>query len=593
MPPQKMTAKDFAAWVKKQDPSLAAYPDEALVAGILARRPDLKAMIIQEPPKEKGMPLAPDAWGRMKQAYEGNLPLLDENMATLQGAMNVVRGTKEAVTGIPDFIKSLVTTAGRAWNDPKADMGDVFLPKQEDMEQIRPALRDINQSPDPTGTYLKAAGETASQGAGQAITAIGLEGAGRGYKKLTETYSPEEAARRLTDVINPPAKQIPTFQAELARHLDKIMEFAKRRGLKLNSIDNLAKAIQGGGLELKNYWYDKVLGPVGKTKVLTSGIPGYTGAGEGAEATLEQLDRRLSDINNELAPKYGKEGLAAQQAVKTEAELNAEAAGIRKVLYPKISELTGIPLDQVASTRQAMGSMRKLGDQAQLSASTMRRKINTAKSSPRTFNPFDRGGRKFIADEVLRQDPIKAAGKTIEETLGRTNVPKYQSPAVKPTSKPSSVRPAPVTGESKPIGSVATPSAEDIAGHQQNLQDRISKVIASRGQIVRKPIWEMGEDELEQLRRGGGRPGTVSPLEQMKMAQDKVNSIRLQVARNPGDYNAVSQLQKAEGELETLQNSMMSKAAPGGPKTVSREGGGGSNYTAEQLAEFKKKWGIE
>src|SRR5207302_3679235 len=148
-------------------------------------------------------------------------------------------------------------------------------------------------SPDPTGTYLKAAGETASQGAGQAITALAAEGAGRGYRKLTESYSPEEAARRLTDAINPPAKQMPGFQAELAKHLDKIVEFAERRGLKLNSIDNLAKAIQGGGSELKNYWYEKVLGPVKDNKVLTSGIPGYAGSGEGAEATLEQLDRRL------------------------------------------------------------------------------------------------------------------------------------------------------------------------------------------------------------------------------------------------------------------------------------------------------------
>ena len=589
MPPQRMTAHDFAAWVKKQDPSLASYPDEALVAGILARRPDLKSMIISEPPKEKGMPLAPDAWGRMKQAYEGTLPLLDENMATLQGVGNVVRGTKEAVTGIPEFIKSLVGTAGRAWNDPKAEVGDIALP-DPGLELLPSGIRDIRSDPD---YYLSKAGPVAGQFAGQAITAAGAEGARLGYQKMTEPFSPEEAARRLTDAINPPAKQMPGFQVELARHLDKIVEFAERRGLKLNSIDNLAKAIQGGGQELKNYWYEKVLGPVKGNKVLTSGIPGYSGSGEGAEATLEQLDRRLSDINNELAPKYGKEGLAAQQAVKTEAQLNAEAAGIRKVLYPKLSELTGIPAEQLASTRQAMGSMRKLGDQTQLSASTARRKLNTAKNAPKTFNPLDRGGKNFVLDEILKRDPLKAAGRTIEETLGRTNVPKYQSPAVKPASTPQSVRPTPVTGESKPIGSAQTPSAEDIAGHQQNLQDRISKVLASRGQTVRKPIWEMGEDELEQLRRGGGRPGTVSPLEQMKVAQDKVNSLRMQIARNPGDYNAVSQLQKAEGDLETLQNSLMSKAAPGGPRTVSSEGGGGSNYSAEQLAEFKKKWGIK
>jgi hypothetical protein len=42
--------------------------------------------------------------------------------------------------------------------------------------QIAPAIHDINQSKDPLGIYLKAAQRTSSEGAGQALTALGTEG---------------------------------------------------------------------------------------------------------------------------------------------------------------------------------------------------------------------------------------------------------------------------------------------------------------------------------------------------------------------------------------------------------------------------------
>lgn len=122
-----------------------------------------------------GMPLAPDAWGRLKQAYEGTLPILDYDMATLAGVGSIARDTVGAVKGGWNLLK----TAGRAWDDPKADVGDVVLPDPH-VEQVRGAVRDINASPDPTGTYLKVAGDTASQGAGAAITALATEGAARG-----------------------------------------------------------------------------------------------------------------------------------------------------------------------------------------------------------------------------------------------------------------------------------------------------------------------------------------------------------------------------------------------------------------------------
>lgn len=122
----------------------------------------------------QGMPLAQDAWGRMKQAYEGTLPLLDENQATLAGVGSIARGVTGAVKGGYNTLK----TAMQAWNDPKSEVGDTVLP-QPQVGQVPGAIRDINASPDPTGSYLNAAGETAGQGAGAALTALAPEMAGR------------------------------------------------------------------------------------------------------------------------------------------------------------------------------------------------------------------------------------------------------------------------------------------------------------------------------------------------------------------------------------------------------------------------------
>lgn len=135
-------------------------------------------------PKAQGMPLAPTAWGRMKQAYEGTLPILDYDTATLSGVGSIARGMVGGAKGAYNTLKEAVG----AWNDPHADVGDTVLPDPH-VEQVPGAVRDINASPDPTGTYLKAAGETAGQGAGAAIDALAMEGAGRVLPKVPGALS--------------------------------------------------------------------------------------------------------------------------------------------------------------------------------------------------------------------------------------------------------------------------------------------------------------------------------------------------------------------------------------------------------------------
>jgi hypothetical protein len=72
--------------------------------------------------------------------------------------------------------------------------------------EIGAAIHEINQSKDPTGTYLKIAQRTASQGAGQALTALATEGVVKGVAKAAPAVSEAvaEAAGKTKNV----AKQV-------------------------------------------------------------------------------------------------------------------------------------------------------------------------------------------------------------------------------------------------------------------------------------------------------------------------------------------------------------------------------------------------
>ena len=100
--------------------------------------------------------------------------ITDYPHATLNGIQSIGRGVRGAIGGAYKTLK----TAANAWSDPHADVGDTVLPDPH-LEQVPGAIHDINQSPDPAGTYAKVGQETAGQGAGQALTALAPEGIAR------------------------------------------------------------------------------------------------------------------------------------------------------------------------------------------------------------------------------------------------------------------------------------------------------------------------------------------------------------------------------------------------------------------------------
>jgi len=116
---------------------------------------------------------------------------------TLSGAQSIGRGVRGAAQGLYQTILHPIDTA-TATAHSVAEIPSTLA-------QIPGAIHDINASPDPLTHYAKAAQETAGQGAGQAILALGTEGLVKGAPIAARAIKPvvAGAARVASDVIDP------------------------------------------------------------------------------------------------------------------------------------------------------------------------------------------------------------------------------------------------------------------------------------------------------------------------------------------------------------------------------------------------------
>jgi hypothetical protein len=316
---------------------------------------------------------------------------------------------------------------------------------------------------------------------------------------MEKRISTSEAAKAITDAVNPVPKQMGSYQAALAQHLDKIVTFAAQKGIRLDSPEGIGSAMKQAGDSIRSHYYEKILGPVKAINMDISAIPGYSGKiSTPSTATLADLDSRLSQINAELDPKFSKGGIAGQAAVKSAGDLNAEASAIRSVLYPRLGQATGLDPLVIARTREAFGSLRRLAEQTNSAASKGRFSANKAANAPITVNPFSASqGKQFIADKAvnaIRGDPV---AKAIQKAISKGDIPRYQLPDPSPVAVRGATRKSPIRGESQPLGKVTGTSPEEVAAHLEKLQSRTAEVLKGRHKVLRRPIWEkMGNEPL-------------------------------------------------------------------------------------------------
>jgi hypothetical protein len=107
--------------------------------------------------------------------------------ATVHGLNDVARGTIAAAKGAAGMFDPRTQPGENAFTKLPIVRGILpLLNAAKKIPQIPAAVKDINQSSDPTGAYLNAAQDTASQGAGQALTAIAAEAAPKALAGTSE-----------------------------------------------------------------------------------------------------------------------------------------------------------------------------------------------------------------------------------------------------------------------------------------------------------------------------------------------------------------------------------------------------------------------
>jgi hypothetical protein len=114
-----------------------------------------------------------------------------------------------------------------------------------------------------------------------------------------------------------------------------------------------------------------------------------------------------------------------------------------------------------------------------------------------------------------------------------------------------------------------------------------------RGSMARSiPKTESFEDLV--TRRGPGETPPRSLAEQQALVQNmRMRYERMRASGDPAMWNQAQRLHDAEDVLKSLEKAQWPANYQQAPKNVSSQGGGGANYTADALAEFKKKHGIQ
>jgi hypothetical protein len=397
----------------------------------------------------------------------------------VQGANELMRGVGQTL-GLPLAVASPAALA-------------VGVPSMVAQHATQKGLTALGVDPD----YAELAGNIVGLRTGTKLVKGIAPGPGMAIPK---------AAEKLTDAVIPKKEQMAKFQSNVEDTLLDARNAAKRNGYDITDRPSMARAYRGGADDLKAIYDDKMLAPV-KGKLPVKDIPGYEGAQLDANsASAAQLNKRLTDINGELYQSYEKGGQAAQAAVKTKAQLTAEARGIRAVLDPAISDATGYDVATIADTRSRFGKMYDVADKVETSINRGRVTENLKAQGEKMPTSLQEGGistatrlKRTVfghpADRAVNQvmQGIRPGGESIPPTPRAPGVtPTLRAPFQPPPDTPNPALQRLQSGNPNVRVSSAADIAENTARMGANRMARAQQTQLDLQPPPRVPIWQQG-----------------------------------------------------------------------------------------------------
>lgn len=115
-----------------------------------------------------------------------------------------------------------------------------------------------------------------------------------------------------------------------------------------------------------------------------------------------------------------------------------------------------------------------------------------------------------------------------------------------------------------------------------------------RGEPLRTPATSEAFMDTVTRRAPGEPPGGSSLAQQRSLVDNlRMRFNQQKAAGDPGMWTTASKLKEVEASLREAELAQWGESYKKSPQQFSKEGGGGANYSADDLAAFKKKWGIQ
>jgi len=221
----------------------------------------------------------------------------------------------------------------------------------------------------------------------------------------------ETAARNLAKAVVPPTRDAQPFIQAAQKEVPNVIEYAKQTNNPLNTQLEFAKAAQGHAQAVRSFYEDSILKP--NDKVVSVAGTGYDGptVGEGQNAKLSDIDKRIGDINKELGPSYSKINVGdVRESLASKGALQREAFNLTRLLHQKLADSTGLTPDQIADIRQQVGRSYELANDTDAAVTARMQgegrsalgELTWAKLPARAVE-FVRGGPTAIGDRAFQR----------------------------------------------------------------------------------------------------------------------------------------------------------------------------------------------
>jgi len=159
------------------------------------------------------------------------IPLTSYGAATEQGIQSIARGGRDLATGMVNAISHPI----------EAIKGIASLPSQA--AQVPAAVKDINQSADPLGTFAKVGQETAGQGAAQTLAALATEGVIKGAGAVKDALPNAQRAGTTLQTIKNIAGNVPIDTSQVGDSALELYEQSQRGATLPTAVGKLVRRL--------------------------------------------------------------------------------------------------------------------------------------------------------------------------------------------------------------------------------------------------------------------------------------------------------------------------------------------------------------